>query len=135
VLRYNSANGKVLGRLKLTPTPPTTGLIGQAPAQDGELVWIGGMTYALNASATNLLWTARTGTVPTISSSTPVVNLPSLTSSILLVPGPDGVNRLDSGTGKVAQTSPVSPTPKTDSRAYPVGTGFVLADAGTAVYR
>jgi hypothetical protein len=73
--------------------------------------------------------------VPTIGSASPVANLPLLASSILLVAGSDGVNRLDPGTGKVAQTLPTSPVPPSESRAYPVGTGFLVAGTGTTVYR
>ncbi len=135
LVRYDPANGKVLGRLALTPRPPAGGTVQQSAAQDAELAWIGGTTYTINATGTAMLWSARTSTVPTVTSSVPTSGAPQLASSVVLVAGPAGVDLLDARTGKVAQTLPTSSAPAAGSLAYPVGTGFVLAGASTTVYR
>jgi outer membrane protein assembly factor BamB len=135
LVRYDPKSGHVAGRLALTPPPSTTEAVQQTPAKDAELAWTAGTTYAVDPGGARQLWSASTTTLPTVAPSVATLGLPSLTSSVVLVASPGGVDLLDGATGRVSLTLPVVPPPPAGSRVFAVGTGFVLAGSSTIVYK
>jgi hypothetical protein len=113
----------------------SAGAVAQVNTATAELVWVGGVTYAVQTSGTDFLWKAESAGAPTVtplpgSLTTP----PDLGQSSVFVPAADGVDSLDPQTGTVKQHYSV-PSPGTGSRVYPLASGFVVAGSATALYR
>ena len=102
-------------------------------AADADLIWSGGTTYALTSGASHYSWRAPSAGPPTITgdSSSPAI----LSRARIAVPTKTGVALLDGNTGRVRTSRPLDQPPPRGSRAFPFGTGFVIAGASTAVYR
>jgi len=125
--------GRVLARLPLRGG--TSGEITQIATTRAELLWIGGVSYAVQATGASFLWTRATPSAPTVTPQPSSAQSPTdLTHALIAVTDPLGLVLLRPGTGKTAQTFPV-PTPPPGSLAYPFGPGFLLSGRSTTVYR
>ena len=123
--------GKVVARLPLaSPADAATTATGTASA---ELIRTGGITYALQPTATAFTWRVRTA-APVAVTSTDQASPPDLPNAIVTVSGPGGITVLDSSTGKARTRYPLANVPD-GALAYPFGSGFVIAGATTAVYQ
>jgi outer membrane protein assembly factor BamB len=99
-----------------------------------ELLWLAGTTYAVERSGARFLWTAATPGPPTVTQlAAPPGGIPQLRLSIIAAAGSGGISLLDPSTGTVTRNVPVGGPPP-GSRAYPLGTGFVVAGPSTTVY-
>jgi outer membrane protein assembly factor BamB len=132
LVTYDAAKGGVHSRVSLQPTPSATAPISQAAANDGELIWIAGTGYALEASGTQR-WSASLTALPTLTPPDGSAVVPELSSARLLVPTSDGVAALDGLTGKVTTRYPV-PAPAAGSQVFPVGSGLLVAGPSTTYY-
>lgn len=128
------AKGVTVARQSLTGGASTAGMAASTTDR-AELLWIAGTTYAIDFDGTNVLWTAATPTLPTVTAraSQPAV-APELNTATLAVIGPAGITLLDPLTGLPTRTFPVA-APRAGSLAYPFGTGFVVAGPSTTGYR
>ncbi len=134
LLGYDAGSGRVVNRLTLTPAPAGGGTAVPFPAKDAELVWWAGQTYALDPTGTHQLWTVPTAAPLTVTTPESVLTTPTLAGSLVLAVASDGVQVLEPGTGRPSRTV-VEALPPGPSRAFPVGTGFVVSGASTVVYR
>jgi hypothetical protein len=107
--------------------PPTV------PAADAQLVRIAGQTYAIAATGKAYVWHADTAALPTITGSG-ADTVPGLSSARIAVPSAAGIAQLSPATGRVQQQFDVPDAPA-GSRAFPLGTGFLVAGSTTVVYR
>jgi hypothetical protein len=130
----DAAAGKTLHTVALGAAQPsqTVAALRHADAFDAELLWLGGISYALPTPGVAFSWTAATTTLPslTASSGTPSA---SLTGALLTVPSATGISSLDPRTGKLAASYAV--TASGTPAVYPYGTGFLVAGTTTTVYR
>ncbi|MBN9618132.1 MAG: PQQ-binding-like beta-propeller repeat protein, partial [Actinobacteria bacterium] len=117
-------DGSVRATLPVRAGPPDTP-VAQVATSQAELLWIDGVTYALGLSDDRLLWTRPTRGAPT-----------SVTSSALITAvGVDGLVLLDPSTGKTTRLFPEAAPFTTGARAYEFGSGFIVAESATTVYR
>jgi outer membrane protein assembly factor BamB len=126
----NSTSGKVQLRIALGASvqPPVTAVT----ANQSELLWIGGTTFAFTP-APSLLWKSATPGPPTVTTA-PKFGQPDLSTAVVAAPGPSGVVVLDGDNGAAKHTYPVS-APPAGSQVYPLGTGFLVTGSSTVVYR
>jgi outer membrane protein assembly factor BamB len=101
---------------------------------DGDLIWIGGRTYALRTSADRFAWQAATRAVPTATDAGNPVVSPSLDSAELAVPTATGLALLNPADGRPSRSFDVTTAPR-GSLAVPFGTGFLIAGPDTVRYR
>lgn len=127
----DAAEGKILAQIALKQ--PAGATVSATTAGDGEIIWTGGVAYALPRTGAEYLWTAPANAVPTVSSLN-ANQTPDLGAAIIAVPGPDGVDLLAGTTGLPSRTISV-PAPAAGSAAYPFGAGFLIAGATTTLYR
>ena len=132
---YSADKGKIVAQLVLTGgavNPDTTSA--QATA-DAELIWLGGVTYSVATTGATFNWHAATTGPATFSNaqgtSDPTVALPS---ALVLAPAGGHVTSFSGRDGTVKSTFSV-PVAGAGATVYPVGTGFVVAGTGTAVYQ
>jgi hypothetical protein len=124
----DAAGGTVQARVPLDA--PATGTPTAIETARTELLWIGGVTYAVAGTGSDLLWHATTPGPPTVTSangSSP----PDLSAARILVKTPTSVAALDPETGAVAHSYAVA----AGGLAYPYGSGFLVSGAGTVMYR
>ena len=131
---FDNKAGKVTGTVPLQPSNGAP--LGQSTdtgLSDADLVWSGGVTYALGATDTHLLWSLASDAAPTVTSD--AYGLPAtLTTAHVVAPGTHGVDVLNTGTGMPSATYSVDPTPPGSALVYPLGTGFLVEAAGVTVY-
>ena len=100
-----------------------------------DLVQIGGITYAIDFAAHSPKWQVATAQLPTVTSAAGNASSPpDLSTAVVAVATPAGVDLLDGTTGRVARTVAMTSVPA-GSSAYPLGSGFVLSGPSTEVYR
>ena len=129
LLMLSADKGAVRARL---PLSGGTGPAVATATSDGDLVYFGGITYALGADTRRLVWQAETAAAPTVSSKNGI--LPDLPFARLTVPSSTGIATLDPTDGSVRQRFAV-PAPAAGSRVFPFGSGFVVAGPQTVLYR
>lgn len=128
-----STTGAPRGTVTLDPAPATLTDPIVSATVDTEIIWIGGVTYAVNATSRQLTWAVPTPGAPTVESSTIGVTA-SLDTARITAPGSPGVRILDGNTGHTAQQFAL-PIPR-DSIVYSLGTGFLVSSAtGTVAYK
>ncbi len=134
LLVLDGSKGKTLARLELERAATSSGGVAATTTDRAELVWVAGTTYAVAVSGSGLIWSAPTaGPVTATQSTGKVVSPPKLASSLLAAPSATGIDLLDPSSGKTTRTLTGLTAPV--ARAYPFGTGFVVAGSSTAVYR
>lgn len=125
--------GSLLRTVTLSPAPTASSPITAVATDRAELVTIAGVTYAVDPARTRPLWAVPTRTAPTVTSTSSDGSL-GLTTARITVTGNDAVSVLDGNDGTVRRTFAAAAVPA-DSRAYPLGTGFVVSGAtGTVAY-
>jgi len=134
LVSYDLARGSVKSRTPLSPRPDSGAPISQQATTTAELIQIGGTTYTVTPTGADLLWTASTRGLPTVSPGEEGVQPPPLAGATVLAPSASGVVSLDGRTGSVQRTFSV-PAPSTGSRVFPLGTGFLVAGSRTEVYQ
>jgi hypothetical protein len=103
-------------------------------ASGSEVIWVGGVTYAVHQDRAVVDWGTPTPGPPTVVSTTGEDN-PSLPTARVTVPTADGIRILDGNNGQTAQSFTV-PAPPPGSSVYPLGNGFlVAARSGTVAYQ
>ncbi|TAM91449.1 MAG: hypothetical protein EPN43_04240 [Jatrophihabitans sp.] len=129
---FDVASGKELAPLPLS-TP--AGATAQVSAYDhGDLVWTGGVTYAVRESGSGYLWTAPTPVLPTVSALSGQ-QPPALSGAVIAVPGGDGVQMLSPDTGAVTRTVAV-PGASGATTVAVLGHGLLVSGpSGTVAYR
>ena len=131
---FDAKKGTTIASLELSGAS-SPGSVAQVNTATAELVWVGGVTYAVQTSGSDFLWKATSAGAPTVTPLPGNATLPAdLAQSIVLVPASDGVDALNGTTGQVKQSYPVT-VPSGASSVYPVATGFVVAGPSTALYR
>jgi hypothetical protein len=131
---FDPAKGSTLNSLPLSGASQP-GAIAQVNTARGELVWVGGVTYAVPPSGAALAWHAASTGPPTVTALPGSLTTPvDLSEATVLVPTDTGVSSLDPTQGTVHQRYPV-PAPAPGSSVYPLGAGFVVTGTPTAVYR
>ena len=129
---FDPDTGKELAPLPLSAPAGRTAAV--APYAHGDLVWTGGVTYAVPEGGAKITWTAATATVPTISS-LDGTQPPFLPHAVIAVGSPDGVRVLAAGTGRPADTIAV-PDAASATTVAVLGQGLLLSGrTGTAAYR
>lgn len=125
--------GAARGSLTLDPAPAT--IDGPVPLYtlSTEVIWVGGVSYAINSTSRTLTWAAREPSPPTIESATEGV-LPSIDTARITAPGAPGVRIVDGNTGNTAQQFAL-PVPARGTTVYSLGAGFLVSSAaGTVAY-
>jgi hypothetical protein len=126
--------GAARGSLTLNPAPATLTNPIAINTLTTEVMWIGGIAYAINSTSRHLTWATSTPSPPTVESDTEGVTA-SIDTARITVPGPPGVRILDGNTGHTAQQFTL-PVPAQNTTAYSLGTGFLISSAaGTVAYR
>lgn len=89
-------------------------------------MWIDGVTYAFGLSDDRLQWIWPTRGAPTTVTPGTLITAANVDGGLIL---------FDSSTGKTTRTFPTAARVTTGTRAYQFGTGFVVAESATTVYR
>lgn len=125
------AKGAIKARLALQGGAVST-VVQQATAR-AELLWVGGVTYAVDVAGSDFTWVAATAGPPVVTARPGATDGGTdLARSTVAVVDQAGIVLLDPATGRVTRTYPAGAA--AGGRAYPLGSGFVLAGASTAVY-
>jgi hypothetical protein len=130
---FDVDDGKPLGGVQLRPQPTSIRSSVPIETEGAELIWLGGVCYALAPGSAQPLWTARTASPPTVTSTTADGAL-ELSSARVAVPGSSGIALIDGLDGSIRRAYPV-PTPPEGSEIYPLDTGFLVAGRSTIMYR
>jgi hypothetical protein len=124
---------------KATASLPISGSTGRVASSnftsaiDGDLVWIGGRTYALLTGQTTFAWQTDTTDVPTVTDSSGT-SAATLKEARLAVGLSSGIAELDGSNGQPHESFAVT-APSAGSLVYPFGTGFLVAGPTTTLYR
>jgi outer membrane protein assembly factor BamB len=129
--------GAVQSRVDLTSKFPGNGSARTVALAVGstELIWRGGVLYAVDATRTRPAWSAAASAPPTAVSPSgdPAAGLAPDTARITAASGGDLVT-IDGRDGRVRGRFALAVP--ADATAYPLGTGFVVGSgSGVAVYR
>ena len=129
---FDPDTGKALTPLPLArPAGPSSAVTAYS---HGDLVWTGGITYAVQEGGAKYLWTAPTATLPSISS-LDGTQPPFLPHAVIAVGSADGVQVLSGDDGTVTATIAV-PGASSAAAVAVLGTGLLVAGpAGTVAYR
>ena len=120
----------------VTLTPATAGLrpITATPTDAAEIVWLSGEAYAVRADASEPLWRTDSPSSPVVASTTGETP-PRLATARITVPTNTGVAIVDGNDGSIIDRFTLGP-PAPGSRAYSLGTGFLLAGpTGIVAYK
>lgn len=132
--QYRADNGKPLATVALSPLPSSLAGIVAIDTADAQVVWIGGVTYALNTGRSEPHWATPTAAPPTIVSTTDNAT-PVLSTARVSVPTSTGIAVLDGNDGHPALRLAVA-APSARSLVYPLGTGYLVrTDSGTVAFR
>jgi outer membrane protein assembly factor BamB len=121
LVSYAAADGKVMSRQALTPSPDLDQPVLPVDGQTSELLTIGATTYAIDSAAATLRWSSQ------------LAGLPTWADGRLYVMTDKGISRLDGETGKPVESFAI-PAPPAGSRVYQLGRGFVVGGSSTTVY-
>lgn len=128
------ATGKSAGTVALSPYPSSVDPVVAVGASGTEVIWLGGVIYAVRSGSAAPVWAARSASPPTVVSTTGE-DSPDLATARITVPAATGIRLLDGNSGRTAQSFTVTP-PAAGSLVYSLGTGFLVAgDTGTVAYR
>ena len=129
-----STTGAPRGTVPLNPAPAVLDNPVVSTTVDTEVIWIGGVTYAVNATSRQLTWAVATPSPPTVESGTEGVTA-SMDTARITAPGAPGIRIIDGNTGHTAQQFAL-PVPAQNSTVYSLGTGFLVSSAaGTVAYK
>ncbi len=131
LITYDPTKGTVTSRTALSPKPSATAPIQSLNLANAEVIGIGPTYYGLDSSGQRL-WSQPLSALPTAQPASGDAG-PQIADGPILVPSGSGVGQLDALTGRVTTTYPVAGI-AAGTRAFALGTGFVLAGASTAVY-
>jgi hypothetical protein len=129
----DAKTGKTTASLALTGRTDSSAPTTFTSANDADLIWIGGRTYALPSGKTAFAWQLDTSYVPTVSDASGT-SATTLANARLAIATRSGIVQLDGATGRVHDSYPVAP-PAADSYVYPFGTGFLAAGPTTTLYK
>jgi hypothetical protein len=121
----SASNGTRVDRVPLRPG--AGGVSAVQPVADADLLWTGGVTYAVGADG-RLRWQASTSGLP----ATSLQGTDTLARSDITAVVDGAVVTLDGSSGRVMRRYPVGVAAR---RAWPYGSGFLVSGGGTAVYR
>lgn len=130
----DSIKGETLSTLTLAE--PAGDTVVARSAARAELLWTGGVAYAVQLTGADFFWTSHTAGPPTVTNPQPDQE-PSIATELVAVAGSSeraGLALLDPGTGQVRQGFAVAP-PAPGSLVFPFGSGFLVAGPNTQVYR
>ncbi len=131
---FGAAKGDTISHLDLRGPLGSVQPVTAIPTDRAELIWITDTVYAVDVNGLAFLWTAPSTIAPTV---TPPSGVPGgtaeLGSSTIAAASAAGITLLDARTGEPGQTYRVATS--AGGRAYPFGTGFVIAGAATAVFQ
>jgi hypothetical protein len=129
-----STTGAAQGSVTLNPAPSTLTNPVATYTLTTELIWLGGISYAVNSTSGKLTWAVATPSTPTVESDTEGVTA-SIDTARITAPGAPGIRILDGNTGRTAQQFAL-PVPAQNTTVYSLGTGFLASSAaGTVAYR
>jgi hypothetical protein len=126
-------HGKSLGQVQVRAAARSLASSVAIETDGTELIWLSGTCYALASGSAQPLWRATTSSPPTVTSAK-AGSAPELGSARIAVPGSSGIEQIDGLTGSIQQSFP-APAPPPGARAYPFGTGFLMAGRSTTLYR
>lgn len=131
---FDPSKGDTTASIPLTPATSALGPVTAVATDGGEIVWVGGQTYAIAGGADKPLWRTDSTAPPTVVSTTGD-ELPQLATARITVPTNDGIAIVDGNDGQPIQSFTL-PAPQPDSLVYPLGTGFLVAEpTDTVAYR
>lgn len=130
---HDADKGTPVARVRLQPAPASVTRPVTTQTSGAELIWMGGVYYALDPHGTALRWALRTPAAPTVTAAEPG-ELPDLASARITVADSSGIAQLDGTNGALQQRFTRAAAPA-GSRAYAFGTGFLLAGASTTMYQ
>jgi hypothetical protein len=128
---FASKDGKTSATLPLVGTSTAFATSTDNPVSDGEVLYFGGMTYAVTPSAVE--WTTESAVAPTVTSAAIGVT-PALAQSTLTLGAVGGIVQLDAAAGKATKTFPATPAVSTSARVFPYGAGFLVAGSSVTAY-
>ncbi|HEY3738018.1 MAG TPA: hypothetical protein VGL26_11305 [Jatrophihabitans sp.] len=124
-----SKSGKTVATTDLTDPGQTADAV---EISSTELVWTGGRTYSISGNTED--WDTAMRALPTISGKDGAD--PAIDSGVFAVPGKSGIDLLDLVEGTVKRSVTVNGGTIPDgARAWPYGTGFLVAGEQTSVWR
>jgi hypothetical protein len=129
----DAKTGKATTSLPLTGSSNGTAPTAFTSANDGDLVWIGGRTYAMMTGKSTFAWSTDTRSVPTVTDANGTSSAP-LQTARLAAGTSSGIEEIDGATGKARATYRAS-APAAGSLVYPFGTGFLIAGPTTTLYK
>jgi hypothetical protein len=129
----DSDTGKQTQTLALTPATSGLGPISATATDGAEIVWLSGETYAVQPNASIPLWRTNSSAPPAVASTTGETP-PALSTARITVATSSGVAIVDGNDGNLSSFTLGPPVP--GSRAYSLGTGFLVASsAGIVAYK
>ncbi len=121
---YRVDNGKPITAVRLAGSPSSAaGSVAHATS-DAQLIWLGGVTYALSAGRPTPIWATPTVSAPTVLA--PSGDGADLATGRFTVATASGAAVLDGTTGRASVTSGVAAPPR-GSLVYPLGQGYLVA--------
>jgi hypothetical protein len=127
-----ASNGSA-SAVTLSPAPSSASGAQTAEAQDAQLVWLDGVTYALPSGPTSQLWATPTSTAPTATNGSDTATSLSTTRISAGVTG--AIADLSGSDGSVQQRFDVTP-PGPGGLVTALGGGFMVSGAvGVVAYR
>ena len=135
---FDSKLGKITSTVSLktttAPAAPSASSTDTA-LTDADVIFSAGTTYVLGGGVSpHILWSQASAIAPTVTSGATGLS-PTLDSAQFVRAGPHGIDVLDPRTGALTATYPLTSAPSSTAQIYPLGTGFVVADHGVAVYQ
>ncbi|WP_375476813.1 PQQ-binding-like beta-propeller repeat protein [uncultured Jatrophihabitans sp.] len=135
LVRYLIASGRPGAPVTLSPAPASIGPVEATGTVDADIVWVGGVAYALGAAKSQPLWARATASPPGIVA-TDGDTIPQRAATRIVAASAQGATVLDGGTGRVLHAYPLPAAPAGVAGGYPLGSGFlVFGPGGTAAYR
>jgi len=134
---FDNKLGKVTSTLPLSPSAGGSLNLNAStdtPLSDADLLWAAGTTYLVSSNGVPaVLWSQAANVAPTVTAES-LGLAATLTTAELVRPGARGIDVLKTETGALSASYEISPVPSSTARIYPLGAGFVVADAGVTVY-
>jgi hypothetical protein len=127
----DAADGKTNAQLPLSTTAGDQAVA--VRTNDSELIWTGGVTYALSKGDSAFAWSAESASPPTLTPASGDQPADLADTTVAVATG-QGVAVLNPADGTPAKTFTIPP-PTVASRVYPFWSGFLVTGPSTTLYR
>jgi hypothetical protein len=131
---HDQSTGARTHRVELVAPASPNGAVAATATDLAELIWVGGVIYALPPDSSTALWDLVSSAAPVVVS-TQADNQLALATARITVPTSAGIGVIDGNDGTVADELPVS-SASTAAAVYSAGAGFlVVSQSGIIAYR